>query len=221
MGVGLGLRRSKLQLFFGRKKSAKRRLTQQVADLTGAPAVRVSSERYTFDFFIQRSRNDRLEKKVAMSSFFTVPNSQRKTGASTTVSFGIYASLFRSWGSDAVVSLPLALGIWYSEKGTDGGRRTREREESISGSDLDEDAAIDTAESGDESGSDSEGRYLRHQIQLHRLPPECYSGSVQQVSIFDPPRFRHLRSPIHFRRLTLPYRLQHLHLSRCPRSLPE
>ncbi|KAJ6169432.1 hypothetical protein N7497_002275 [Penicillium chrysogenum] len=39
----LGLRRSKLQLFFGRKKSAKRRLTQQVADLTGAPGVKLTA----------------------------------------------------------------------------------------------------------------------------------------------------------------------------------
>lgn len=39
----LELRRSKLQLFFGRKKSAKRRLTQQVADLTGAPGVKLTA----------------------------------------------------------------------------------------------------------------------------------------------------------------------------------
>ncbi|KAG0156922.1 hypothetical protein PDIDSM_4105 [Penicillium digitatum] len=72
-----------------------------------------------------------------MSSFFTVPNSQRKRKRDDRV--GAPGSKKR--GVDAK---------------TDGGRRTREREESISGSDLDEDAAIDTAESGDESGSDSE-----------------------------------------------------------------
>ncbi|KAJ6012273.1 hypothetical protein N7499_012759 [Penicillium canescens] len=71
-----------------------------------------------------------------MSSFFTVPAAQRKRKRDDRAS--VPGSKKR--GGDAK---------------TDGaGRRAREREESISGSDIDEDEIA--SESGDESGSDSE-----------------------------------------------------------------
>jgi ribosomal RNA-processing protein 9 len=72
-----------------------------------------------------------------MSSFFTVPNAQRKRKRDDRAA----APGSKKRGVDAKA---------------DGGRR-KEREDSISGSDLDDDAGIDSAESGDESGSDSEG----------------------------------------------------------------
>jgi len=72
-----------------------------------------------------------------MSSFFTVPNSQRKRKRDDRAA----APGSKKRGVDAKA---------------EGGRR-KEREDSISGSDLDDDAGIDSAESGDESGSDSEG----------------------------------------------------------------
>jgi ribosomal RNA-processing protein 9 len=72
-----------------------------------------------------------------MSSFFTVPNSQRK----------------RKRDDRAAPPGSKKRGV---DAKTDSGRR-KEREDSISGSDLDDAAGIDSAESGDESGSDSEG----------------------------------------------------------------
>ena len=72
-----------------------------------------------------------------MSSFFTVPNAQRK----------------RKRDDRAAPPGSKKRG---GDSKADAGRRT-EREDSISGSDLDDDAGIDSPESGDESGSDSEG----------------------------------------------------------------
>lgn len=75
-----------------------------------------------------------------MSSFFTVPASQRKRKREDRVE----ASASKKRGVDANT-----IGA--------GSRRAREREESISGSELDEDEdEIVSGESGDESGSDSD-----------------------------------------------------------------
>ncbi|CAG7967356.1 unnamed protein product [Penicillium nalgiovense] len=93
-----------------------------------------------------------------MSSFFTVPNSQRKRKRDDRAA----APGSKKRGVDAK---------------TDGGRRTKDREESISGSDLDEDAAIDTAESGDESGSDSEDGETAADRRLKLA--ERYLGNIQ------------------------------------------
>jgi ribosomal RNA-processing protein 9 len=94
-----------------------------------------------------------------MSSFFTVPNSQRKRKRDDRAA----APGSKKRGVDAK---------------TDGGRRTKDREESISGSDLDEDAAIDTAESGDESGSDSEDGETAADRRLKLA--ERYLGNIQE-----------------------------------------
>lgn len=75
-----------------------------------------------------------------MSSFFTVPASQRKRKREDRA--GAPASKKRGVDANADAA---------------GSRRAREREESISGSDLDEDEdEIVSAESGDETGSDSD-----------------------------------------------------------------
>ncbi|OQD74056.1 hypothetical protein PENDEC_c012G00791 [Penicillium decumbens] len=74
-----------------------------------------------------------------MSSFFTVPASQRKRKRDDRAT----APGSKKRGVDA-------------PSGGAGGRRAREREESISGSDLDEDDEIASAESGEESEADSD-----------------------------------------------------------------
>lgn len=72
-----------------------------------------------------------------MSSFFTVPNAQRKRKRDDRTA----PSGSKKRGVDAK---------------TDAGER-KAREDSISGSDLDDDVGMDFPESSDESGSDSEG----------------------------------------------------------------
>ncbi|KAJ5474539.1 hypothetical protein N7475_004105 [Penicillium sp. IBT 31633x] len=94
-----------------------------------------------------------------MSSFFTVPNSQRKRKRDDRAA----APGSKKRGVDAK---------------NDSGRRTKEREESISGSDLDDDVAIDTAESGDESGSDSDDGETAADRRLKLA--ERYLGNIQE-----------------------------------------
>ncbi|KAJ5666073.1 uncharacterized protein N7477_008521 [Penicillium maclennaniae] len=74
-----------------------------------------------------------------MSSFFTVPASQRK----------------RKRDDRAAAPGSKKRGVDAQNEGA-GGRRTREREESISGSDLDEDDEVASAQSGEDSDSDSD-----------------------------------------------------------------
>lgn len=73
-----------------------------------------------------------------MSSFFTVPASQRKRKREDRAA----APASKKRGVDA--------------KNAGGDRRAKEREESISGSDLDEDDEIESIVSGEESESDSD-----------------------------------------------------------------
>lgn len=74
-----------------------------------------------------------------MSSFFTVPASQRK----------------RKREDRAAAPTSKKRGVGAKSDGA-GGQRTREREESISGSDLDEDDEIASGGSGEETVSDSD-----------------------------------------------------------------
>lgn len=74
-----------------------------------------------------------------MSSFFTVPASQRK----------------RKRDDRAAAPATKKRGV-NSKNDEAGNRRTREREDSISGSDLDEDDEIVSGVSGEESESDSD-----------------------------------------------------------------
>lgn len=77
--------------------------------------------------------------KSDMSSFFTVPASQRK----------------RKREDRTAAPATKKRGVDAKNEGA-GNRRARDREESISGSDIDEDDEIESGVSGEESESDSD-----------------------------------------------------------------
>lgn len=90
-------------------------------------------------FPLRSFRPGKSIRAVAMSSFFTVPASQRK----------------RKREDRAAAPASKKRGVDAQTDGAD--RRARERDESISGSDLDEDEDnLDLEESGEESASDSD-----------------------------------------------------------------